>query len=265
MSAAVARARIGVAVGGTTIAVTACFPASATAEGRDIATLYGYFMALAVVVALVVIVPTTIAILRFRRRAGDDTLPKQTRGHLGLELFWTGLPALAVLGLFAGTFVVLTRVEATDAPAATEIEVTAYRWGWGFVYPAEGISVDGIGEPGPEIAVPVDEPITIRMTSADVIHSFYVPEFLFKRDANPGRETEFQFTVEEVGAYRGQCAEFCGLYHARMPFSVLAMERADYETWLATARATPASPSAPGSAAPVESPSDAPRSGDEAP
>jgi cytochrome c oxidase subunit 2 len=253
------------------VMVAGCLPASATAEGRDVATLYGSFMALAAVVALVVIVPTTIAILRFRRRAGDDTLPTQTRGHLGLELFWTGLPALAVLGLFAGTFVVLTRVEATDAPRTTEIEVTAYRWGWSFVYPAEGIAVDGFGEPGPEVAVPVDEPITIRMTSADVIHSFFVPEFLFKRDANPGRQTEFQFTVEEPGAYRGQCAEFCGIYHARMPFSVLVMPRAEFETWLATTRGAGAgaspvpSPSLPGPSEPAAAPSDAPQAPEETP
>lgn len=253
---------------GIALVVSGCFPASATAEGRDITTLYGYFMALAGIVALVVIVPTTVAILRFRRRGEDDALPRQTRGHLGLELFWTGVPALAVLGLFAGTFVVLTRVEATDAPRTTEIEVTAYRWGWSFAYPAEGVVVDGFGEPGPEVAVPVDEPITIRMTSADVIHSFYVPEFLFKRDANPGRETEFQFTVEEVGAYRGQCAEFCGIYHARMPFSVLAMPRAEYETWLATTRAAGSpvpSPIRPGPSDPSASPSDLPQPSEETP
>ena len=245
----------------------ACFPASVTAEGRDIGTLYGYFMALAVVVALIVIVPTTIAILRFRRRGDDDRLPTQTRGNLKLELFWTALPALAVLALFAATFVVLTRVEATDAPTTTEVEVTGYRWGWTFTYPREGITVDGLGEPGPEVAVPVGEPITVRMTSADVIHSFYVPVFLFKRDANPGRETEFQFTVEEPGAYRGQCAEFCGIYHARMPFTILAMERPEYDAWLATTRS--ASPTVTSSGPPSVAPSgiatDAPQPSEEAP
>jgi len=266
------RARAALMGGGLALVTSGCLPAAVTAEGRDIATLYGYFMALAAIVAAIVIVPTTIAILRFRRRGDDDGLPRQTRGHLGLELTWTALPAIAVIALFIGTFIVLTRVEATDAPRTTEIEVSAYRWGWSFSYPAEGIVIDGFGQPGPEIAVPVDEPITIRMTSADVIHSFYVPEFLFKRDANPGRTTEFQFTVEAEGAYRGQCAEFCGIYHARMPFSVLAMERPAYDAWLETTRAAgpqqpsperPASPAASGgSSAP---PTDVPASSEEAP
>jgi cytochrome c oxidase subunit 2 len=81
--------------------------------------------------------------------------------------------------------------------------------------------------------VPVGEPVRFRLTSGDVIHSFYVPHFLQKRDANPGRENVFQVTIEEAGTYRGQCAEFCGLYHWRMPFAVTAVPRAEYESWLA--------------------------------
>jgi cytochrome c oxidase subunit II len=80
----------------------------------------------------------------------------------------------------------------------------------------------------------VGEPVRVTVTSADVVHSFYVPQFLFKRDAVPGRETSFDFTVDDPGTYRGQCAEFCGIYHSRMPFSVRAVSPADYDAWVAS-------------------------------
>ncbi len=249
--AAARLARLGSA-GLLAIVAGGCFPAAATAEGRDIGTLYGGFMAVAAVVSLVVLVPATLAILRFRRRGGGG-LPTQNRGHVGLELTWTALPAITVVGLFIATLLVLLRVDATSAPQTTEISVTAFRWGWRFDYPQEGVTVEGLGEPGPEIAVPVGEPITLHMASSDVIHSFYVPLFLFKRDVNPDRPTTFQFTVEEPGTYRGQCAEFCGIYHARMPFSVLALARPEYDAWLTTARAA-ADPAPSGSPSVAPSP-----------
>jgi cytochrome c oxidase subunit 2 len=243
--------RIGLAVAAITLLV-GCMPAASTAEGRSINDLYAGFLIVAAVVAASVLIPATLAIVRFRRRREDAPLPSQTRGHVLLELTWTALPAITVIGLFIATFVVLLRVDATSAPRTTEIAVTGYRWGWSFEYPAEGVRVDGLGLPGPEVAVPIDEPITVRLTSADVIHSFFVPLFLLKRDANPGREHTFQFTVEEAGTYRGQCAEFCGLYHSQMPFTVVAMERPAYEAWLTTQRAAASAP--PASAPPASAP-----------
>jgi cytochrome c oxidase subunit II len=82
--------------------------------------------------------------------------------------------------------------------------------------------------------VPVGEPVRVTVASADVVHSFYVPQFLFKRDAVPGRESSFDFTVEDAGTYRGQCAEFCGIYHSRMPFTVRAVSRTDYDAWVSS-------------------------------
>jgi cytochrome c oxidase subunit 2 len=222
--------------------VAACLPTPATAEGRSIADLYTGFMVVASIVATVVIVPAVIAIVRGRRRPADAGEPKQHRGSIALEVAWTAAPAVVVVGLFIATFLVLLRVDATDAPASTEIEVTGFRWGWTFRYPVEDVVVEGRTPDGPEVAVPVGEPVTIRLTSADVIHSFYVPLFLFKRDANPGRETTFQFTVEHEGTYGGQCAEFCGVYHARMPFTVLAMGRPAYEAWIAEHRSRAVEP-----------------------
>lgn len=215
------------------VPVAGCVPAAATAEGRDIGALYVATNVVAAVVGLFVAALITIAIVRNRRRRGDEELPTQTRGHLGLELLWTGIPALVVAGLFAATVAVLVRVDSTDATPGTNIEVTAFRWGWTFAYPDEGVSVSGFGVPGPEVVVPVDEPIEMTLRSADVIHSLAIPQFLFKRDVNPGHVNTFQFTVEEAGTYGGQCAEFCGIYHSQMPFVLRAVDRPAFDAWVA--------------------------------
>jgi cytochrome c oxidase subunit 2 len=220
-------------------------PEPGTSEGRDISTLYTGFLIAAGVVAVIVLVPLTWSIVR--HRAGRDrTLPTQHRGNLALEVGWTIAPALLVAGLFIGTLVVLGRVDRPDDPAPTEIDVTAFRWGWSFRYPATGLVQSGVGDPGPEVVVPVGAPIRLHLTSNDVIHSFYVPLFLFKRDLNPGRENVVEFTVDEPGTYRGQCAEYCGFEHYRMPFSVRAVSQAEFATWLAsTTDAQAAAPTSP--------------------
>jgi cytochrome c oxidase subunit 2 len=174
-----------------------------------------------------------VSIIRFRHRPGDVRIPTQTRGHLGLELLWTAIPAVIVLGLFAGTVAVLLRVESMEEEPGVEILVTGFRWGWTFEYPEDGVSVSGIGIPGPEMVVPVDEPIRVTLQSADVQHAFAVPEFLFKRDVYPGHINVIQFTVETPGSYGGQCAEFCGLYHSRMPFVLTAVSRDEFDAWVA--------------------------------
>lgn len=223
--------RSALALVGVALLVAGCVPTPVTAEGRDVSRLYTIYLALAAVVAAIVVGLTTFAVVRYRGRR--DVLPVQTRGSVRLEAFWTALPAVTVVVLFVLGFVTLVRVDATDATPGAEVHVSAFRWGWSFTYPADGVTVNGIGAPGPEIVVPVDEPVRFRLTAADVVHAFYVPEFLLKRDMYPGRENVFQVTIEEPGTYRGQCAEFCGLYHSKMPFAVRAVPRPEYDAWLA--------------------------------
>jgi cytochrome c oxidase subunit 2 len=219
------------------LAVAGCLPTPATAEARQVADLYTTFMVLAAIVAAIVLGLTFFAVLRYRRRRGDDdTLPRQVHGNLAFEITWTGLPIVTIVGLLVLTVLVLNSFDAAvQATAGAEIRVTAYRWGWRFDYPQDGVRVEGLGQPGPEVYVPVGEPVRVTLTGEDVNHAFFVPEFLFKKDAIPGRENVFAFTVDEPGRYGGQCAEFCGIYHARMPFTVVAVSRAEYDAWLAQA------------------------------
>jgi cytochrome c oxidase subunit 2 len=216
--------------------VAGCLPAPATREARLIADLYTVVMLIAAVVAAIVLGLTIFMILRYRRR-GAIELPPQVHGDLRFEAIWTGLPIVTIVVLFILTLGVLGPVDAVgDAgePGA-EVRVEAYRWGWRFTYPADSVVVEGIGEPGPELVVPVGEPVRITLVGVDVNHAFYVPQFLFKRDAIAGRDNVFEFTVDRPGTYRGQCAEFCGVGHAKMPFTVRAVARAEYDTWVASA------------------------------
>jgi cytochrome c oxidase subunit II len=215
------------------LAMTGCLPAPATEQARSIADLYGIFLAGGLVVALVVWVPATLAIVRNRRaRTAGDELPPQVRGDVRLELLWTILPALTVLVLFVLTLVALGPVQARRE-GSVNLQVTAFRWGWQFDFPDDRVTVTGVLGQTAEVVLPVGEPVHVTLTSTDVVHAFYVPAFLYKHDANPGREQTFDLTIAQPGVYGGQCAEFCGTFHARMPFSIRAVGRAEYETWLA--------------------------------
>jgi cytochrome c oxidase subunit II len=250
------------AVTGVSVLAAGCLPAPATTEAQDTANLYRVFVGVAAVVAVIVIGLTVYAMVRYRARGDDpDTLPPQVRGSTRLEAVWTGIPLVTVAVLFGLTVVVLNGFDAqTRATASVDIRVTAFRWGWRFEYPAEGILVEGVREPGPVVDVPVGETIHVSLVGNDVIHSFFVPQFLFKKDVIPGRVNEFAFTVDAPGTYRGQCAEFCGVYHSQMPFTIVGVSRPDYDAWLAAHKAggsgQPAAPASP-SASPstVESPS----------
>jgi len=141
--------------------------------------------------------------------------------------------------MFVASMVVLTNVQASSDDPDVTIDVKAFQWQWTFEYPDEGISFTGVGKDGPEMVVPVDEDVLVRLHAVDVIHSFYVPAFFYKLDAIPGRVNEFEFTVEQPGIYGGQCAEFCGLSHSDMFFTVRAVERSEYDDWVEAETAAP--------------------------
>jgi cytochrome c oxidase subunit II len=143
------------------------------------------------------------------------------------------LTALLVYGL-----VMLRLTNAADPAGALRIEVVGEQYWWRVHYPAEG------GAPAfttaNEFHIPIGRPVQVLLTSADVIHSFWIPNFMGKVDMIPGRRNALSFTVGRPGVYRGQCAEFCGDQHARMAFDVLALEQGAFEAWR-TAQARPAS------------------------
>lgn len=223
------------------------FPvAPATSQGDEIFTLYPIVFWIAVAVFVLVEGWLIWIVLRYRRRRGDDALPSQTHGHNGLEILWTLIPAVIVTGLFVATIDRLGRIDHLSDEPNVVVDVTAFRFQWQLDYPNEGIGpFIGGGTVGPVMVVPVNETVRVRLTATDVIHSFYVPQFLYKRDAVPGRMNEFDVLVREPGTYGGQCAEFCGLNHADMFFTVEAVPRAQYDAWVAENRQQGPSPTPP--------------------
>ncbi len=218
---------------------------------RAVATKALYDIVFYIAVAIFLIVETMIVftVLRYRRKPGDEALPPQIHGNNLVEVIWTAIPTAIVLLLFVMSWQTLNTVEAKP-PSEVHVRAVAARYQWRFDYlDANGATLFSqalpVGEEG-GMFLPVGEPITVTLKADDVIHAFYVPRFLFKRDAVPGKENVFSFTVEEAGTYRGQCAELCGAFHGSMIFDVHAIPKADFEAWLAaqveTAAATPTPP-----------------------
>jgi cytochrome c oxidase subunit 2 len=213
--------------------IAGCAPAAVTTEGRATHDAYNVFLIAAACVFGVVAVWLLSSVVAFRRRT--DELPDQIHGNNKLELTWTAIPLALVLFLF----VVTIRAQHTvlsDPPARVTIDVTAFQWSWQFDY--EGSDKQVIGGPNnvPEMVVPVGVPIHIRLRSADVVHSFYVPRALFKRQAIPGTTNEFDMNFQRVGLYHGQCAQFCGVSHADMLFRVKVVSQDQFDRFLTSGR-----------------------------
>ncbi|WP_233517444.1 aa3-type cytochrome oxidase subunit II [Geodermatophilus marinus] len=182
------------------------------------------------------------AMARYKKRG--DELPRQTAYNLPLEIVYTIIPFLIIAGLFFFTVVVQNRVQERSPDPDVTIAVNAFKWNWQFVYPetfdeetGEPVSTVGTSDEIPIVVVPVDQTVQFNLASADVIHSFWVPDFLFKLDVIPGNENGvdnvFEVTVREEGAFVGRCAELCGTYHAYMNFEVRAVSPDDYDAYLA--------------------------------
>ena len=177
--------------------------------------------------------------MRWRRRP-DDIEPPQFRNNYGLEIAWTIVPLIIVAALFVYTYRAEARVDALVAHPAVIVAVRAYRWGWNFAY-VDGPVVGGAStEPldgsnaatkPPQLVLPLGETTRIELTSDDVTHGFWVPDFLFKRDAIPGMVNAFDLRPEKLGTYLGRCSQFCGLDHALMTFTVRVVTPRAFAAW----------------------------------
>ncbi|WP_367117086.1 cytochrome c oxidase subunit II [uncultured Demequina sp.] len=178
----------------------------------------------------------------YRKRKDDDKLPVQTRVHLPLELMYTLVPLMAIGVLFKYTAEDIAELTDVSGDADVEIQVVGKQWSWDFNYLTDDVYDPGVqanltGEEGveetlPTLYLPVDETVHFYLDSRDVIHSFWIPAFLYKEDTVPGKTNEWQVMPTEVGTYQGKCAELCGEYHASMLFNVKVVERAEYDAYM---------------------------------
>jgi cytochrome c oxidase subunit 2 len=230
-------------------------PAPVTVQGEHTFDLYTIVFAVAAVIFLFVEFLIVLTVIRFRRKPGQDELPPQVHGNNLLEIGWTLIPTLIVGVLFLLSWQTLNYVDATGAaPQETRIRAIGQRFQWTFQY----LSADGqqvlFTQVAPEMDVPAGTTVHLALDATDVNHAFYVPKFLFNRDAIPGKENVFDFDVPaefEGQSFHGQCAELCGPQHWAMQFSVKVLSPTDFDAWLkeqvASAQASP-SPSGGGEA-----------------
>lgn len=204
-------------------------------QGDDSLKLWqGFFIAGAAVFVFVFCL-IAWAVFRYRRRS--DKLPAQTQYHTLVEIFYTTIPIIFVLILFAFTFVTENEVDALPTPKMA-VTVTAFQWGWKFHYTTKNVNVIGIELEDPEMVLPEHETVRIYLESADVIHGFYVPAFDFSRYAQPGVINKFTVDLDRTGTFRGQCTQFCGLFHSLMRFRVKVVSQNQFTSWVRTHHTT---------------------------
>jgi cytochrome c oxidase subunit 2 len=246
------------------LAATLCLSACATDYSQssidpatDFAqTIHGLYTSVfwwTVLILAVVWIALGYVMIRFRERPGAP-LPKQTHGHLGLEIAWTLGPAFIVVAIAVPTIQALFETQNNDPEGSYVVDVIGHQFWWEFRYP-EGVVTAN------ELHLPVGRPISLRLQSADVIHSFWIPQLGGKRDLNPpvqkpeGEMVHYNwlhFTVQAPGVYSGQCAEFCGLSHALMGVRAVVETEGEFQAWLSAWQGgAPLPPAAPDSAAAV--------------
>jgi cytochrome c oxidase subunit 2 len=173
--------------------------------------------------------------IAFRRKRGETGLPPQTRYNLPIEVFYTAVPVIMIAVFFYFTARDEDRIMRVSAHPDHNITVTGQQWSWQFTYTSDGGPTTTVtGTPGkpPTLYLPKGESVQFLLQSNDVIHSFWVPAFLFKMDVIPGRQNKFEITPTKIGRFKGKCAELCGQDHSRMLFNVEVVSPTDYHTYI---------------------------------
>ena len=203
--------------------------------------LFNIYWPIGVGVFLVIAAVIAFAVIRYR--SARNEFPEGRDESKPLEGSYVLVLVLVAAGLLFFTYSTMSDIEEATSGALDEealaadpleVEVTAARWNWRFVYPEEGISAAGTDAGAATLVVPAGRPVRFHLTSLDVIHSFFIPELRFKRDAFPDRETVFALEFEDVGFHQGagECAEYCGLRHSYMDFNVDVKEAEDFDGWV---------------------------------
>jgi cytochrome c oxidase subunit 2 len=169
----------------------------------------------------------------YRRRRSSSGLPSQRQYVVWLEVTYTLIPVVIVATLFGLTLSTQRKMNAISAHPDLRVEAVAFQWGWSFHYPSANVTSVSQGDVPADLYLPVDETAQFDLSATDVVHGFYVPAFLFQRNAVPGSPTRFDITPTRLGTYDGKCATFCGLNHDDMLFTVHVVTQADFATWLA--------------------------------
>ena len=205
-------------------------PLEASAQAVPIDWMWNLILIVMSFFFSLIVVPMAYSLVVFRRRRGETGDGAHFEGNTTLELLWSSIPLVIVVAFSVIGARNLSQTLSRD-PNAMVIKVTGIQWSWRFEYPADPES--GVAVVSSELHLPVGKQVLLRMTSSDVIHSFWVPEFRVKQDLVPGRFTELVITPTREGNYKVRCAELCGTSHAYMEKPVIITSKDEYNTWLA--------------------------------
>jgi cytochrome c oxidase subunit 2 len=234
-------------------------PIGDSPNGRNIFNLYALISIPAILIFLLVEGLLLVIVLRFRRsRQPAGYVPPQWHGNNVLEVVWTLIPLLIILGIAFVSFLELKNdfdpttfaAKAGNDPT-NNVVIHAYRFGWKVHYVEDGVDVNMVGRSPQPMVVPVNTLVRIQLDGDDVIHSWWVPYLTGKTDAVPGYTNYTWIKPDKVGDYRGECAELCGPGHADMQIYVKVVSQSDYDAWLADQKAPKPSPSASTSPSPA--------------
>jgi len=218
------------------------FPDPITPQGKTTLTLWqGSWIAGLAVGALVwgLILWAVI----FHRKRGDR-LPPQARYNMPIEIMYTAVPFVLIAVLFYFTAKDENYINELPKKPAVTVDVLAFQWTWQFHY--RGYDVTSVGNmwgegPLPVLEIPTGETVQFNLTSTDVDHAFWVPEFLFKRDVIPGHPNRFTVTVTKPGTYIGHCSELCGLNHSKMLFTLKVVTPQQFQAYMTAQQAAQSS------------------------
>lgn len=199
------------------------FPTEASEVARHTDYLYWGLLGLTLMVLLLVFGPIIYFAFKYRRGTKADRRP-QHLPELKIELTWTLIPTMLMMGLFAWGADIYWTIERSP-PGAMQIHVVAKQWMWKIEHPEGNREIN-------QLHVPVGRLVQVTLASQDVIHSFYLPEFRIKQDVIPGRYTTLWFKADKIGRYHLFCSEYCGTHHSDMRGTVFVMPPADYQRWL---------------------------------
>jgi cytochrome c oxidase subunit 2 len=200
-------------------------PDLASQEGELVDQMFTAQIYVIAFIFSLIVVLMLYSVVVFRRKPGDESEGPNIKGNTTLEIVWTVIPLIVVMGFGVWGASHLNEITAA-APDEMVVEVTGFQFGWRFDYPDAGVSSS-------ELYLPKGRQIHFKLTSTDVIHSFWVPEFRIKQDAVPGRWTELRVTPTETGKFNVRCAEMCGYAHSAMLAPVVVVEPDQFDAWLA--------------------------------
>jgi cytochrome c oxidase subunit II len=216
------------AAGLTLALVPAWLPAPASREAGRIHFVFWFVTAICIAIFAVVAAVLSYAVLKFRRAPEDDSDGPPIHGHTGLEIVWTAIPTALVTAITIVSAIVLAKDDAAGANPL-RVDVVAQQFAWSYYYPSLGNRRSSI------LMLPVNRSVVLRMTSKDVVHSFWVPEFSQKQDLVPGLHPTLHITPDRLGTYTVVCTELCGLGHALMRSQAKVVSAAAYAKWARSA------------------------------